>query len=419
MNVQERIRPVSPPPIFGPADIRFTERTTEGMSLAYKCVLVFLLLLYSNLPLLFPAAEAVRPAQLIALLAVATLVTELAFARRGFNPAWPEGVLVVCFLGAAALSSVSALWARHAAEAVSDMVKVVVLYFLIVNSAATERRLRGLQWTMVLGGLLPAFGTLRNYFQGVLVEGRAAWVGIFANPNEMAYSLVILVPLALFLSEDLGPLLRLGVLGILAVFAAAIFTTFSRGALLGLLVVLGLYAWRKRNIWLQIGLVVLVAAGLVVAQSFWTRDESFENLDQDLGAQQRLATIQAGLAMFLDRPLLGVGVGCSVIAWPLYAPEHLYSKHALANHNTFIQPLSETGILGFLPFATVVALGLYHARKIALQASKPGLARVGAGVEIALWGFVACGMTGGYALSWFPYILLAQVAAARRLAREP
>jgi hypothetical protein len=75
-----------------------------------------------------------------------------------------------------------------------------IVFFFIVNCANTERRLRGVMWTMVIGGLLPAAGTLRNYLQGNLVEGRAAWVGIFANPNEVAYSLVILLPLAAFLA---------------------------------------------------------------------------------------------------------------------------------------------------------------------------------------------------------------------------
>ena len=53
-------------------------------------------------------------------------------------------------------------------------------------------------WIMVIGGLFPALGTLRNYLAGNLYEGRAAWIGIFANPNEVAYALVILVPLAGF-----------------------------------------------------------------------------------------------------------------------------------------------------------------------------------------------------------------------------
>jgi hypothetical protein len=40
---------------------------------------------------------------------------------------------------------------------------------------------------------------------------------------------------------------------------------------------------------------------------------------------------------------------------------------------------------------------------------------LGAGLEIALWGFVVCGLSGGYLLTWFPYILLGLASSAKRI----
>jgi O-antigen ligase len=116
--------------------------------------------------------------------------------------------------------------------------------------------------------------------------------------------------------------------------------------------------------------------------------------------------------MFVDRPLSGVGLGCSIVAWPLYAPKGLYTRGALVTHNTFVQVLSETGILGGFPFLLLIGLSLFHARKLALQPMTAGL---GAAVEGALWGFVVCGMSGGYVLTWFPYLLFGLLGAARRV----
>jgi O-antigen ligase len=164
-------------------------------------------------------------------------------------------------------------------------------------------------------------------------------------------------------------------------------------------------------------LVLLVVAGLILAGRFWTRSEDFSHLNGDVSFQQRLATSRAGLAMFADHPLLGVGLGCSVIAWPLYAPEDLYTRTALVTHNTFIQPLAETGLAGFLPFIFFIGFGLYHAHKLALGSSGNGLPNLGAGLEISLWGFVVCGLSGPYAMSWFPYILVGLVSSARRIGR--
>jgi O-antigen ligase len=403
--------------LFGVSDICFTEQRATSISIAYWLLLLFLTLLYSNLPLLVPALEAIRPAKLVAGAALVMLLVETVFARRSFEFAWPEGFWLLSFLGGAALSSLTALWVRQAVEALSDLMKFALVYFFLVNCTNTERRLRGVVWAMVIGGLFPAAGALRNYFHGNLVEGRAAWVGIFANPNDLAYSLVILVPLAAVLAAGLRPMPRLALAGISIVYIAAIFVTFSRGGAVGLVAVIGLYAWRSRSVLVQGLMVLLLAAGLLLAGRFWTRSEDFSQLNGDVSFRQRLATSQAGLAMFADHPLLGVGLGCSEIAWPLYAPEDLYTRTALVTHNTFIQPLAETGLAGFVPFILFVGFGLYGARKLALESSDNGLATLGKGLEISLWGFVVCGLSGPYALSWFPYILLGLVSSARRIAR--
>jgi O-antigen ligase len=265
---------------------------------------------------------------------------------------------------------------------------------------------------MVLGGLLPAAGTLKNFLQGNLEEGRAAWVGIFANPNEVAYGLVILLPLIAYLAIDRGWLARLTLLGVSILYLGAIFVTFSRGGLIGLVAVIAIYAWRKRNLWIQGALVLLVVSGLMFASRFWSRGEDFSQLNSDASLQQRFATSQAGLNMFFDHPLLGIGFGCSVIGWPLYAPQGLYTRGALVTHNTIIQVLSETGILGFLPFVLLLGTAIYHTRKLAIDSRHRNL---GICMEVALWGFLVCGMSGGYALTWFPYLLLGLAGAARRI----
>ena len=195
--------------------IRFTEGSAaaSGASVSYWLLLTFLFLLYANLPFILPATEILRPAKLVAGAALVMLLVETMRGQRTLNFVWPEGSLLAGFVGAAALSCLTALWPRQAAESLSDLVKMALVFFFIANCANTERRLRGVMWTVVVGGLIPAAGTLRNYLQGNLVEGRTAWLGIFANPNEVAYSLIILLPLAACLATGLGLLPRLALLG--------------------------------------------------------------------------------------------------------------------------------------------------------------------------------------------------------------
>jgi O-antigen ligase len=154
---------------------------------------------------------------------------------------------------------------------------------------------------------------------------------------------------------------------------------------------------------------------------FWSRSQGFSGLSADSSFQQRIETIRTGLEMFADRPLLGVGIGCSIVAWPLYASSDVLFRGALVNHNTFIQALSETGILGFLLFALLLAASLHHARKLAASGRAQGdgrIARMGAALEASLLGFMACGLAGGYVVSWFPYLILGLIGSATLLAKS-
>ena len=164
---------------------------------------------------------------------------------------------------------------------------------------------------------------------------------------------------------------------------------------------------------------MVVAAGLVLGGRYWTRGENFSGLQGDVSFLQRLATSRVRAGHVRRSPAAGRLAGLlAYVAWPLYAPDDLYTRGALVTHNTVIQALGETGILGFIPFTLLVGVAIYHARKLALDAVRPGLANLGEGIGISLCGFVVCGMSGDYVLTWFPYILLGLAAAAREIGRQ-
>lgn len=395
-------------------------RAPVSPGISYWCLLAFLILLYANTPFLLPAAEALRPAKVIAAVALLALIAETAMGKKKLSFAWFEDGLMVVFLIAAGFSALGALWPGYAVEGVSDVAKMMLVFFFIANRANSAPGLRGVMWVMVTGGLFPAVGTIKNYLSGNMEEGRAAWVGIFANPNEVAYALAILIPLLAYLAVRGNLLTKILLTGIFCLFSIAIYLTFSRGGLMGLVAVIALIAWRGKSRTMQIGTVVVLVAGLIFASQNWSRGEDFSQLQSDTTVKQRLATTQAGLNMFLDHPVLGVGFRCSVIAWALYAPPGLQSRNALVTHNTFIQVLSETGASGFIPFILLLGYGIYYTRRIALQKNGESvdLSNLGAAVEISLWGFAVCGMSGGYILTWFPYLLLGLAAAVRRIPKE-
>jgi O-antigen ligase len=384
--------------------------------LSYWLLIVFLILLYANTPFILPAFNALHAAAIVGGAALLALLSETLLGGRKFVAAWPEGGLLLAFLAGAAMSCLTALWPGHAVDAFSDLAKMALVYFFLVNAGRSEALLRGVMWTMVIGGLFPAIGTLRNYHSGNMEEGRAAWVGIFANPNEVAYALVILLPLAAYLAGKSGWLARIFLAGATLLFMAGAYVTFSRGGLVGIAVVASSYVWRTFGMGMRVLLLTILVCGFLFAGRYWSRGEDFSNLNNDNSFQERIATSQAGWGMFVDHPLTGVGLGCSVIAWPLYAPQGLYTRGALVTHNTFIQVFGETGLLGAVPFLMLLGVGIVRARRTAHQ---PQTRNIGIALETSLWGLAACGMSGGYVLTWFPYLLLGLTSAASRIAVEP
>jgi O-antigen ligase len=389
----------------------------DGPKIAFKLLLLFLLTLYSNVAVIYKEQlDVFRPALVIAVAALLMMVIELCQNRRGFRLMWPQGAMLIAFLGVCAVSSFGAIYLRHAVEQTSDFAKIVLVYLLLENVITNENRLRKAMLTIVIGGLFPAIGTIHNYQSGTFFEStRAGWRGIFRNPNDDAYALVILIPLVLALANKSGRLIRIVLWTIIPIYLLAIFLTFSRGGLIGLFAMLGLLGWKQKSIVIRAGMVAALLIGLVAIGTFWNRDTgSFTNIESDTTVRQRLATFRAGGQMFIHNPLLGVGPGDSMVAYPLYVPKdaHCGCQDQLVVHNSFIQILAETGIAGFIPFMIFIFSSLYQAWSL----EKGPLGTYALALELALVGFVMCSLSGGFAYTWWPYLLAGMTASAKHIA---
>jgi len=67
-------------------------------------------------------------------------------------------------------------------------------------------------------------------------------------------------------------------------------------------------------------------------------------------AAKRVELLSAGWELFRDHPVFGVGIGGYRLVLPLYRP-HLGSVYA---HNTYVEILTGTGLVGFLPFTALL-----------------------------------------------------------------
>jgi O-antigen ligase len=385
--------------------------------IAFAFLIGFLALLFLSLPLVWPTAARFAPAHAIAAAALGMVFVERTAARLPLRLVWPDTHLLIGFVAVAALSCFTALWSGFAVDNTLLLVRYVAIYLLIVNATGSLRRLRVLFGVMAFGGLVPALGALHGLQTGRLVEGRLGWVGIFSNPNDLAYTLTVLFPLALALAlVTRSILLKLALGAVMGVYALTVYLCYSRGGLLGFGVVVLLAVLRWSRPWLLVPAVLVGAAVLAIGLPMrWNREQGFADLGRDATVRQRLSTIQAGINMVEDRPLLGVGPGCSEVGWKKYSPDTTLAQGTLHTHNTFVQALAETGLLGGGLFYLLLWSGLRKAQRAGRAWKFWGdrdAHRLVSALEIALWGLFVCGLSGGYVLSWFPYLLLGLVAAA-------
>lgn len=261
----------------------------------------------------------------------------------------------------------------------------------------------------------PSAGFITN--AGQLV-GRAT--AGFGQPNQLGGFLVILVPLAVLTAS----LARRGraASGVAAALGAfGVYASFSRGALIGLVVIpfVFLRGWRLLLAGPLLVLFAVVAAPAALTERFATLTSSGAEL------ATRADIWRAALAIWERHPVLGVGVGnfpgayaTVPIPGKLYLPNTIFVPPPHA-HNVFLNILAEQGLIGFAAFAGVVFVA--GRTTLRLRASQDRSYRlIGSALLAALLAFLVHNLfdvtlfdaeTGPYV-----FVLFALVAAAGNLA---
>ncbi len=241
-------------------------------------------------------------------------------------------------------------------------IKIAAMVFAISWLLRHSRQFFWLLLTMIVSGICVAIVALRNKHLGLeLVEGTRVTIGrsigsMLGDPNDL--SLVLLFPasfaLALLLTPGFGKLWKLLGLMCFLLVACAVIATQSRGGLLGICAVSGIYAWhRVQNKALLIAMggaalmVLFVLAGITDRASGGAHEEGI-----DESAMGRIYAWQAAIGMAIHHPLTGVGLNNFISNYFDYSPHWDGKNHAV--HSTWFGVLAETGLLGFAVFIAII-----------------------------------------------------------------
>ena len=274
----------------------------------------------------------------------------------------PQDKYTGMFLASIVLSTLSLFWLSYILDTAIETIKTALMYYFIVMVVVNEDRFRKTVWTIVvLMGWVALMGVLQYYGYDITGAGmgfaadKGVWqikgIGNFDNPNDLAYSTVLVVPFALgLLFQTKAFLGRIIALGLLVVSTYCIYLTKSRGGQVALAAAFGtwIYLWtnnpkRKRQI-MFLAITGIIAVG--VTQSAGYRE--------DQSAMGRIESWAEGWQLLKGHPIIGVGKG------------QFREYHKVDTHNSYVRAGAELGLLGLYAYMGIiyaVALTIFSEQK--------------------------------------------------------
>jgi len=344
----------------------------------------------------------------------------------------------VVFLLWGLVTTFFAISSETAWPALTERLKALVIFFVVVNTLRTPQQLRFYILLILVAFVIwPARGTLKNYLTGNTLFGRAIWNKMYKNPNDLGAITLLMLGLALAIAtvKTQSQRVRRAAAALVPVTLVIILLTQSRGVFLGLIVGFGpplLARLRKRPSGMAPALTVLAVIAVLVPAGAWhrlgsitkvtsveanaeaprdrrllSRDERFVEIAGD-SARQRFDILKTGLHIAASHPVLGVGIGCYRAANALYAPE--LGEHDA--HNTYVSLAAEMGVPGLLLWLGLVGSVLVQVRRRRAQLEADDTKIQVLWIHRAIIGFLIAGIFASYAGITLFYLFLGILWAA-------
>ena len=268
---------------------------------------------------------------------------------------------VILFLVSIVISTVAVHWVTYSVNEIIETLKLALIYFFIVSIINNDKKMKITTWVMIsLMSVIALMGILKIY--GYNVPGiETAWandkqvwqivgIGIFDNPNDLAYSIVLVVPFALgLLIKSKNVIAKTSAMFLLVNAVWCIYLTRSRGGMLALVtsILIWLYCWisnvQLKRIFILFGIVAISAAVLMQAQGY----------QGDASSIGRIDAWSKGMSMVKEHPIIGVG------------KDRFLEYHEIDSHSSYVRAAAELGMLGLYAWIGIVYFNFKFLQRLA------------------------------------------------------
>jgi O-Antigen ligase len=344
--------------------------------------------------------------------------------KRKFKDLPVESHYLLALIAVLAISSViSPVWRGGAISRTIDFAKVYVVYaltFLLVIDFSRLRRIVFIQAfsVPVICLLSIVKGGSRPRLDGVLG-------GIYSNPNDLAFAIVLSLPFCLmFLLTAKSAFRKLLWAAGMLIMAKALFMTASRGGFITLVVAGAVCLWHFGVKGKRPSLIVitgLVGAILFAVQggtlkdrfaSMWTDRSQLDTREQVTAYnsyEQRQFLMQRAVQCIEHYPILGVGT----------RNFETYSTVWREVHMTYLQIAAEGGIVSLILYLLFFGKGFANLRRLLKRKDLgPDVKLFAGALNSSLVGFVVGALFSPEAYQFFPFFAVAYTSVLYAYVRE-
>jgi hypothetical protein len=277
----------------------------------FVCLIIFLSLYYLRPQEWFAEFNALRPVQVLSVLALWGIIASGKLKLRALART-PLDWLIICYF----------IWTLIAGEqfmhTLTQIEAVLLFYFVAVLSLDTIKRQKiFLGWWCVFMLAIAALAIASLYgfdplntndlTQGVMKGRLILNLSVFNNPNALGHSVIPVVPLIYYLFFWRRVFMRAGLL-VMAIPLYCVFMTQSKGAFLcGFLTVLATLTFGRSKPMQIVILSVSLVFGLTALYAL-PRMNQLQNTKNDPAIQGRIAAFKYGLDL-MQTHFLGIGLG--------------------------------------------------------------------------------------------------------------
>jgi O-antigen ligase len=407
---------------------------------AFAGLFFFTLLLYARPNETFPDVFGEFP--LVKITAILTLIAYLASKLRLAErlTIWPielKMLAVITLLGVAFIPIAAS--PGDSIDLLTDtFLKVVVIFIVMINLLDSRERLRLILKLVVIAGTALAALAILSYVQGrftIVTKGDEGAVvalritgavgGIFGNPNDLATSLDLLIPVAAAFGLMRRGITRAAYFACAGLLAIGVMVTFSRGGFLGLVAAALWMMWkagrRNRGLTIAAFIALLTVFMFIMPAGYSTRITSiFDSSSDPTGSSQaRRDLLERAKDVASNHLIFGVGMGNYTI----------YSLHEQRAHNSFLEISAELGVIGLIAYLIMIFAPLRSLRRIERETIPPrktsALAEpddgrreiyyLSAAFQSCIVAYIVCSCFGSIQYLWFLYYPLAYAVSLRRI----